>query len=586
MKPAPSDPFHVDESSPWFRPEAGWPDNVPPNIDFPHITLYQMLEETVAKHADAPVIWFLDSWMTYRRFKDHVDALATALDDLGLKKGDVVGLILPNSFQYAIAYYACARQGIIVTGVNPTYKPGEVLHQLKLTDVKAIVTLDTLCHDLLVPILDQYPLEPGRIITTNIVDLVPMSPVKKFVGRMLKKIPAGARLRGSRRLKDLLRTPPRPAEVPLSPDDPHTYIMTGGTTGVPKAAVLSHFNCVSNAVQCGSWIYFAGPGYCDVGVLPLFHSFAMTAIMNLSIRQGMWMMLFPRPPKVEDLLKTICAIAPDRATFYPGAEVLFQRIADFPGIDHYPINNKIRGAASGAGPLHAHVQEEFERSTGAVLVEGYGLSEASPVVSVGPLTGFRTTGTIGLPLPGTDWKIMDMEMGQQEMPPRENGELWVAGPQVMVEYLNQPRETADAVREMNGKRWLATGDIGFMDEHGRVVINDRKKQLIKVRGFSVFPKEIEELVGAHPGVTEVAAAGLPDKEMGEIIKIWVAIRPEYRGKLTPEALRQWCKANMTHYKVPKQIQFIDDIPKTMVGKVMRRQLQEADPIFKAHQAAE
>ncbi len=572
--------YYVDESKPWFKPEAGWPEQVPKNYDFPKITLGQVLSESARKYSDSPVMWFLDTFMTFREMERHVNALAAGLDKLGLKKGDVLALVLPNSFQYVISYYACAKLGVIVTGVNPTYKPGEVLHQFNVTGVKSVITLDALYEPLVGPIANQHNLE--HVITTSIIDLVKMSPIKKFLGKLLKKIPTGPVPPDAIRFKDLLDNGSNPPEVKISPDHPATYIMTGGTTGVPKAAVLSHFNCVSNAKQCDLWVWFGAHGYCDVGVLPLFHSFAMTTVMNLSVLSGMWMMLFPRPPQTEELLKTICKIGPDGKTFYCGAEVLFQRIADFPNIDKYPISRKLRAGISGAGPLHAPVQERFEKVTGAVLVEGYGLTESSPVVSAGPLTDFRTTGTIGLPFPGTEWKIVDMATGDKELAPGEKGELIVAGPQVMVEYLNKPEETAETIKEFDGKRWLYTGDIGYMDELGRVTISDRKKQLIKVRGYSVFPKEVEELVGRHEAVVEVAASGLPDSEMGEVIKVWVVLKEEWKERITEDELRQWCKENMTHYKVPKYVEFRDELPKTMVGKVMRRQLMEADPIYKAY----
>lgn len=575
-------PYHVDESKPWFRKEAGWPEQVPKNFDFPEMTLYEMFVEAANKYADAPVMWFLGTFMGYREMERHVNALATSLHQMGLRKGDVIALALPNSFQYVIAYYACARLGLIVTGINPTYKPGEVSHQLRVTGAKSVIALDALYKPLIQPILEEHPLD--HVIVTNVVDLVDLSPLKKRLGKMLKKIPTGPVPRDAIRFMDLLSVRPNPPEVDVSSRDPATYIMTGGTTGVPKAAVLSHFNCVSNAIQCDLWIWMGGHGFCDVGVLPLFHSFAMTVVMNLAIRSGMWMMLFPRPPETEELLRTICDIAPDNKTFYSGAEVLFQRIADFPNIKQYDISRKIRACISGAGPLHAPVQERFEKVTGAVLVEGYGLTESTPVVCAGPLTGFRTIGTIGLPFPGTEWKIMDIESGTREMPPGESGELIVAGPQVMMKYLDRPQETAETIREWSGKRWLYTGDIGFMDEHGRVTINDRKKQLIKVRGYSVFPKEVEELVGRHEAALEVAVSGLPDKEMGEIIKAWVVLKSEWRGKITEEELRSWCKENMTHYKVPKLIEFRNELPKTLVGKVMRRQLMEADPVYLTHQA--
>jgi long-chain acyl-CoA synthetase len=242
----------------------------------------------------------------------------------------------------------------------------------------------------------------------------------------------------------------------------------------------------------------------------------------------------------------------------------------------------LRGCISGAGPLHKTVKDRFERVTSATLVEGYGLSEASPVVSGGPLSDIDTTGTIGLPLTGIEWKIMDMETGTRELPRGESGELVLTGPTVMQGYLKNPQETAATIREWDGKRWLYTGDIGFMDDHGRVTLNDRKKQLIKVKGYSVFPTEVEQLMGPHEGIQEVVVAGLPDKETGESIKAWVVLRDNWKGRITEVELRQWCRDNVTHYKVPKYIEFIDEIPKTLVGKVMRRELQEADPVYKSY----
>jgi long-chain acyl-CoA synthetase len=228
------------------------------------------------------------------------------------------------------------------------------------------------------------------------------------------------------------------------------------------------------------------------------------------------------------------------------------------------------------------VKDRFERVTSAALVEGYGLSEASPVVSGGPLGDIETTGTIGLPLPGIEWTIMDMETGALELPTGQSGELVLTGPTVMQGYLKNPLETEATIRERHGKRWLYTGDIGLMDEHGRVTLNDRKKQLIKVRGYSVFPTEVEQLMGPHECIQEVAVAGLPDAETGESIKAWVVLRDDWKGKITEMELRTWCQHNITHYKVPKYIEFIDEIPKTLVGKVMRRELQEADPIYKSY----
>jgi long-chain acyl-CoA synthetase len=581
--------FHVDESRPWFSGEAGWPDEVPKNMDFPRQTLGQMLQETVDKYPDNKALWFLDSFMTYRELNDHVNAFATSLHNLGFKKGDVISFMLPNSFQYVICYYAAQRLGVVCSGINPTYKPAEVLHQLKTVDAKGLVFLDALYEGQIAPIVDKSPVK--TLIATNIVDIAKISGFKKFLGKLLGKIPTGDVPAASLMMTELLKVKPDVPKVEIDVDEPATYIMTGGTTGVPKAAVLTHFNCVSNAVQSAAWIYKIKPGACMLGVLPLFHSFAMTAVMNISVKLAAWAMLFPRPPEVEELIKTVMRIGEKGATYYCGAEILFKRMADFMEDPvhkekYKSISEVIDFCVSGAGPLHKPVQDAFEKHVGGKLVEGYGLTETTPVVCANPFWGNRITGSIGLPFTGTEWRMVDIVdfkktitgTGEEHI-----GEIAVAGPQVMKGYLNRPEETAETVVEMDGKRWCLTGDLGFMDPQGRVFIRDRKKQLIKYKGYSVFPKEVEELVGNHETVSEVAVAGLPDDEAGEVIKAWVVLRPDSKGKITEEQLLAWCKENMTHYKVPKLIEFRDDLPKTLVGKVLRRELQEADPIYiKAH----
>lgn len=579
--------YYVDETKPWFTKEAGWPDEVPKNLTLDNRNLYQVLEQAARKFGDRRVIWFqpLDAEMSYRELKDAVDRLATGLHERGIRKGDVVAMMLPNCFQYVALYYACMRIGAVASGVNPTYKSGEVLHQLKITDAKALIVLDALWQEQVAPIYEKSPCQ--ILISTNVVDMVKGNGFKKFLGKLLGKIPKGE-VPGAAGFLDLLASPPSPPAVDVSPEDVATYIMTGGTTGVPKAAVLTHFNCVNNAQQCKLWIYKVSPGSANVGILPLFHSFAMTTIMNSALYYGGWMMLFPRPPETEILVQKIIEIGPPEGTIYCGAEVLFKRMADFMELssnrEKYAgeLAGKLTLCISGAGPLHRPVQEAFEKHTGAKLSEGYGLTEATPVVSCCPFWGERQIGTIGLPFPGTDWKIVDKLDYKKVLGTGEEnvGELAIAGPQVMKAYLNNPAETAETLVEMDGKLWLLTGDICYMDEHGRVVVRDRKKQLIKYKGFSVFPKEVEELVCEHPSVSEAAVAGLPDKETGEVIKAWVVLRPEKKGSIAENELKAWCEENMTHYKVPKLIEFIDEIPKNPIGKVLRRELQEADPIWK------
>lgn len=577
-------PFYVSEDKLWFKESSGWPKEVPKNIEFPKITLGEFLDNTYKAYPDNKAIWFLDTFMSYKELKSYVDALATALHQLGVKKGDTVGILLPNSFQYVIAYYAATSLGAIATGINPTYKSAEVLHQLTTTNVTTLIFMDAFFKETIEPILSKTSVK--NLIATNIVDLVNISELKKIIGKFLKKIPSGPYSNKAYKFTDLLKTKPNLPKVDINPlEDTATYIMTGGTTGLPKAAILTHFNVISNAIQSKTWIFKCGPGTCAIGILPLFHSFAMTCVMNISIAIGGFMMLFPRPPAMEEFINKMIALDFPNGTMLPGAEILFKKIADYvetlPDFKQEKLKGKFGLCVSGAGPLHRPVQELFERVTKSRLVEGYGLTEASPVVSAGPFWGNRKIGTIGLPFPGTDWKIIEPNTLKELPVGEENvGELCVAGPQVMKGYLNQPEETAETLKKIGDKIFLLTGDIGYMDEDGQVVIRDRKKQLIKYKGLSIFPKEVEELIGKHPFVSEVAVAGLPDKEFGEVVKAWVVLKPDKKGKLTEEELIRWCKENMTYYKVPKYIEFRDELPKSLVGKVMRRTLQENDPIYK------
>ncbi|MGM0468417.1 MAG: AMP-binding protein, partial [Promethearchaeati archaeon] len=423
-----------------------------------------------------------------------------------------------------------------------------------------------------------------------------ISSALKFIGKLVGKIPKGkVDFKPTYDFMELLNTP---AKLPYASFDPTehtgTYIMTGGTTGVPKATNLTHFNVVSNAIQCVEWLGGEQPGIADLGVLPLFHSFGLTAVMNACIGLGGWMMLFPRPPETEELVKTIEKLPAPQGVAYVGAEILFKRLAEFEDLDKYDIMGKIRKCISGAGPLHAPVQESFQKNTGGKIVEGYGLSEASPVVSSGSLFGESPLGNIGMPIPGTDWAIFDSNaddlgdgpiadgLPESKYGEENTGEICVCGPQVMKEYLNRPEETAATLQEWDGRIWLRTGDIGFMRDDGLITIRDRKKQLIKMSGHSVFPKEVEEFLMKNEAVNEAAVAGLPDPEgkVGEIIKAWVALESEYEGKITEQELINWCVKNMTKWKVPTQIEFIPEVPKNVLGKVQRRALQEADPLYK------
>ncbi|NMC06936.1 MAG: long-chain fatty acid--CoA ligase [Candidatus Lokiarchaeota archaeon] len=593
--------YPVDENKAWFKSKY-WPPKVPHQLDIDFtMTLGDLLDRAVKNWGDLPFIAFEVgglNWITYKQFADKVSRLATYLDSIGVKKGDVVAALLPNSIQYAVAYYAATKIGAIISGINPTYKPMEMLHQVKTINAQYLITLDTLFVEIAEPILAKKEWSFKKIIVTNITDdCSGLSPIKKILGKLLKKIPS-AKVSHPDAVPYLttLKTAPNPPKVTINAaEDVATLIMTGGTTGVPKAAMLTHENVVSNAKQCEFLLVNQkenesdpdlGPKTGMMGVLPFFHSFAMTTVMNVSVASGAFIILFPRPPPTEEILHAISTIKlPDgsdpNGICYCGAEILFKRIADLPKetLDQYKLKGRLKLCMSGAGALHEYVRQPFVEKTGARLSEGYGLTESSPVVTVNQFFGECPPGFIGLPVSGTDVMIFDaadFSKGPiKTLGEGGTGEICVAGPQVMKGYLGTKE---DNIQEWGGKRWLLTGDIGFMDEHGRFAIRDRKKQLIKMSGHSVFPSEVEELLGHNPKISEVAVAGLPDPKTGEAVKAWVALKAGETA--TPEELIAWAKENMTDWKVPKYIEIIKEVPKNLIGKVQRRVLQEADPLFK------
>lgn len=590
--------FHVSEDRPFFG--KYWPDGVPHQITLdPSMTLMGMLKSTATKIPDEPVLWFLDGTMNYQTFFDHVQNFAGHLYKIGIRKGDVVALHLPNCPQYMIAYYAVVSLGAIVTGVNPQYKPMEILHQLKITNAQYIIALDALFEAFIKPIIDEWDFK--KIIYTNLLDMAGAIPKwKRWIAKILKKVPsANITLPNSLSFQDCLKSVDKAPEISINPvTDAAVYMMTGGTTGVPKAAVLTHFNCVSNILQSKQTLFnqkipgrdhALGQGTGMIGVLPLFHSFAMTSVMNFAIGAGGWAILFPKPPPTLELLETFENLPDINGFIYCAAEILFQRIAELPQetLNQFDLKGKLTLCISGAGPLHEYVRIPYEQKTGSIIREGYGLAETSPIVSTNNFFGESNPGTIGTPFPGTDWAIFPIDKFDEgpilEIGEEHTGEICICGPQVMKEYLNESEQTADTLRTWDGRLWIRTGDIGFMDEHGRITIRDRKKQLIKMAGHSVFPKEVESLIGQHPKVLEVAVAGLPDKKTGEAVKAWVALKPEARGTLSKEELMAWIKENLTYWKVPKYLDLIDEVPKSAIGKVMRRQLQEADPLFEKNE---
>jgi long-chain acyl-CoA synthetase len=547
-------------------------------IDIPDIGLGDLLRDTATQYPDRRALIFLDTVINYRQLDDYVDRLATALTNLGLKQGDVVAMMLPNSPQFVATFYACQRAGIVTTAINPTYKPLEVKHQLNDSGAKALVVLDSVYES-----PGKVLAETGvkHLIGTNVVDMVGLGAITKWLGKKLGKIPYGKLPAGAIKFTDLLKTPPSPPKVKINPaEDTAVLQYTGGTTGTPKGAMLTAKNLVSNALAGKAWVgeddFAAEGGY--VGVLPLFHIFALTCVCSIAVATGRFQLLFPKPP--DSMLEWAAQIekwGQGTQLVMPGVAVLFNKINHTQGIDKFNLSSLIK-CLSGAGPLPREVQLTFEKKFGAQVVEGYGLTESSPVTHANPFVlkagEERVMGSIGLPFPNTDVKIMDLETGTKQMPygPEGVGELCVKGPQVMKGYYNRPDETAKTIRD----GWLYTGDIAYMDSEGWTFIMDRAKDLVKHKGYSVFPKEIEDYMFSHPAILEVAVVGLPHAKVGEILKAFVVLKPEHEGKVSEADIIAWCQENMTHYKVPSLVEFRAALPKTMVGKVLRRVLKEEE----------
>jgi long-chain acyl-CoA synthetase len=570
----------------WYK---NWPPQVPKCLDYPDCTLAEFLKQSAAKHGSQAAIYFLDAEVTYDRLWDMVQRLATALADLGLKKGDVCALMLPNSIQFVACFYACQLLGVTVTAINPTYKALEIQHQLKDSGAGVLVVLDAVASEV-----------PGGIegtqvktlIGTNVVDLCGFSPIKVFLGKLLKKIPTGELPAGALQLKNLLKTRPNPPRVDVDPSDVAVLQYTGGTTGLPKGAMLTHRNVVANACMCDAWLWKKDPVTGIVGVLPLFHSFAMTTVMNTAIRVGGFQLLFPRPPTdMAELCAAIQKYSKKAGLIMPGVAVLFNKINTHPKVKEYDLSG-LKMAVSGAGPLPLEVQNKFEELTGSVIVEGYGLSEATPVTHGNPILARRKLGTIGLPFPDTDMKIMDKETGTKELPPLPfavadtggltkeqseqaeayTGELVIKGPQIMKGYLNRPEVTRSTIRD----GWLYTGDIACIDADGYTIIRDRAKDMIKFKGYAIFPAEVEDLLHKHPQIQGAAVIGVPNEKVGEVVKAFVVLDPAARGKVTPEQIQEWAKEKMSAYKIPSVIEFREELPTTMVGKILRRVLKDEE----------
>ncbi|RME91573.1 MAG: long-chain fatty acid--CoA ligase [Anaerolineae bacterium] len=555
---------------PWFK---HYDEGVPRTIDYPPVPIFYFLEKMAREHPDAPCTHFKGAVITYKEMNDITDALAGALvKEFGVKKGDRVGIFMPNTPQFVMAYFAILKAGGVVVATNPLYTPPEIEHQVNDAGIEVMFVMSNFYER----VKQAQPKTKVRsLIVTNIKETLPT--VKRLLFTLLMEKKGGHRIEGGLAegdvwMKDLLARykPEDRPQVEIKPEDVALFQYSGGTTGVSKGAIATHRNLVANALQIRSWMVNAEEsGEVVLMAIPLFHVYGMVAGMLFAMVVGASMVMVPNPRDLKDLLENIDTYHP---TIFPGVPTLYNAINNYPDVlaGKYDLSS-IKACISGSAPLLRETKEKFEALTGGKVFEGYGLSEAPTATHCNPLLGENRTGSIGLPLPDVDAKIISLDDGETEMPVGEIGELVIHGPQVMKGYHNMPTETKNALRKLkDGKVWLFTGDIARMDEDGYFYIVDRKKELIKPGGYQVWPREVEEVIQAHPKVLEVGVAGIPDPYRGETVKAWIVLKPGETA--TAEEIKAWCKERLAPFKVPTHYEFRDELPKTTVGKILRREL--------------
>jgi long-chain acyl-CoA synthetase len=555
-------------NKPWV---AHYDKGVPQTIEYPKAPIFHFLEEAARKYPDHACTIFKGAVISYKEMNALTDHMAAALVEMGVKKGDRVGLFLPNTPQFVIAYFGILKAGGVVVAINPTYPVDEILVPVNDANIEVMFTLSRF-YGKLKAVREKSKLR--RIIVTNIKETLP--PITRLLFTLVKEKKEGDRVDkledGDVWMKDLLAkhaNSPRP-KVDISPDDIALFQYSGGTTGVPKGAVALHRNIVANTLQMKGWFVNLEEGK-EVYLMgiPLFHVYGMIAGLNLALCVGASLVMVPNARDLKDVLQNISKY---KATVFPGVPLLYNAINNHPDVKagKYSLTS-IKACISGSAPLMRETKEEFERLTGGRVFEGYGLSEAPTATHCNPLLGVNKTGSIGMPLPDVEVKLVSLDDGVTELAQGEIGEVVIKGPQVMKGYHNMPTETANSLRQLSdGQTWLFTGDIARMDEDGYFYIVDRKKELIKPGGFQVWPREVEEAIAAHPKVLEVGVGGIPDPQRGETVKAWVVVKP---GETLSEAdLKAFCKEHLAPYKVPTHYEFRSELPKTTVGKILRREL--------------
>ena len=563
-------------TKPWLK---FYDEGVPPSIDYPPIPLVKLLEESATKHPDHPAIIFggsvgskvMDSQLTYSELNEAVNRFAAAIQNFGIKRGDRVAMFMPNCPQLVIAYYGTMRAGGIAVPSNFLYTAKEIEKQLIDSGAEIIVVLSSF-YKMVDSIRENTKLR--HIVVANIKEYFP--PLLKVLFTLLKEKKGGHAVKIDNKediwFQSLLEdTQPLPVLVETRLSDTACLIYTGGTTGIPKGAELTHRNVLSNAIAGSYWSHSREAKEISIGALPFFHSYGMTAVMNMTIATAGTMVLIPDP---RDVMHIMGSISKHKATLYSAVPSSYTRINTHPDVNKFDLSS-VRVCLSGAAPLPQIVQETFQDITGGKLVEAFGMTESSPATHVNPLNRNKI-GTIGIPWPDTDVRIVDVDTGEEELPQGEIGEMIMQGPQVMKGYWRMPTETANMLREhpsIGSGKWLHSGDIASMDEEGYFRIVDRKKDMIICGGYNVYPRNIEEVLFQHPAVKEAGVVGVMDEYRGETAMAFIVLKDGMTA--TEQEIIDHCGEHLAKYKVPSRIVFRSSLPMTAVGKVLRRELVKA-----------
>ncbi len=565
-----------------------WPKHVTKTLEYPEEPLFTMLDRAAEKSPDLPYATFMGKSKTFAEVREDADRIANFLVSQGIKQGDRVAIFLPNVPHYPPVFFGSLKAGAKVVTCNPLYKARELNYQLKDTGAKLVFVLD---HPTFTPTCYEAikDTDVTQVVVCGIGSFIPK--VKAVLGSLLGKLPKSPHYEMDKTIfyDDIIKQyDPKPPKLEVDPHDTAILIYTGGTTGVPKGAELTHMNLISNIIQISEWVSLneedvdePGPirygKEVFVGALPWYHSYGLTLTMLLSTWFAGKLVCIPDPragkPPLSDLLHNLEKY---RGTILNCVPALYAAIVNHPHINKYDLTS-IKICSSGAAPLPPELAKSFEEVTGALLFEGYGLTETSPVTHINPTNKRdRKFGSIGIPISDTICKIVDPETGTKELPLGEKGEIAIHGPQVMKGYWNRPEETANVMREFNGKRFFLTGDIGYMDEFGYTYISDRKKQMINVGGLKAYPREIEDVLFEHPKIKMAAVIGVPrdNDPSNEFVKAFIVLKDGVEA--TPEEFIEWARERMAGYKRPREVEIVDELPMSAVGKVLRRVLREKE----------